>query len=243
MAGEFVRVSARVGEVGLRIGLARTNGSELSKELIRMGEDVIEECRGMGATLEACGKVIEACLTSNEILKSKYVRPRENFTDYLQNPLGFNRQYLKQALSLASLTQNNHLRALILAQISSHYFHTQGEHAQNMLGTCEQLAAGLGANGVKRKRDGEDGQLAKSVDSVGNAPLRLWVGERFLGMFSLSSLDFPWPKAKIDEYAEIYKGVGKESKIQKQAAMNQKLMRAVERVTNRGKDAYGTRTR
>ena len=177
-----------------------------------MGEDVIEECRGMGATLEACGKVIEACLTSNEILKSKYVRPRENFTDYLQNPLGFNRQYLKQALSLASLTQNNHLRALILAQISSHYFHTQGEHAQNMLGTCEQLAAGLGANGVKRKRDGEDGQLAKSVDSVGNAPLRLWVGERFLGMFSLSSLDFPGQKLQSMNTQKYTKGLEKKAR-------------------------------
>ena len=185
VAVEFIRVSAKIGEVGLRIGLARINGSQLSEELRGMGEDVVEECRGMGATLEACGKVIEACLTSsNEIIKSKYVRPCQSVHKVF-NPRGFNRQYLKQALSLASLTQNNHLRALILAQISSHYFHTQGEHAQNMLGTCEQLAAGLGANGVKRKRDGEDGQQAKSADDVGNAPLRLWVGERFLGMFSL----------------------------------------------------------
>lgn len=57
-----------------------------------------------------------------------------------------------------------------------------------MLGTCEQLAAGLGASSVKRKREGADGEKDKggSVDGVGNAPLRLWVGERFLGMFFLS---------------------------------------------------------
>jgi hypothetical protein len=41
-----------------------------------------------------------------------------------------------------------------------------------MLATCEQLAAGLGAPGKKGK---------ELVDAVGNAPLRLWVGERFLG--------------------------------------------------------------
>lgn len=78
IAGEFVRVSARVGEVGLRIGLTRVRGGGaeegggLDEELRAMGEDVVEECKGMGSTLEACGKVIEACLMSqNEIIKSK----------------------------------------------------------------------------------------------------------------------------------------------------------------------------
>lgn len=53
---------------------------------------------------------------------------------------------------------------------------------------CETLGAGMGAkqkdvDGGKGKgkerehdKDGGDG-------SIGNAPLRLWVGERFLGMF------------------------------------------------------------
>lgn len=57
-----------------------------------------------------------------------------------------------------------------------------------MLGTCEQLAAGLGASSVKRKREGEGVEEkggGGSVDGVGNAPLRLWLGERFLGKRSL----------------------------------------------------------
>jgi len=60
-----------------------------------------------------------------------------------------------------------------MALISSHFFHTAPEHALGMLGTCEQLGAGLGAASVK----GEP-------DAVGNAPMRLWVGERVLGMYS-----------------------------------------------------------
>jgi hypothetical protein len=61
------------------------------------------------------------------------------------------------------------MRALILALISSHYFHTASEHAE-MLRTCDQLAAGLGAAGTK-----------EGTGKVGNAQMRLWVGERFLG--------------------------------------------------------------
>lgn len=80
------------------------------------------------------------------------------------------RQHLKQALTIASKAQDNHMRALILALISSHYFHTASEHAEEMLRTCEQLAAGLGAAGSK-----------EVSGKVGNAQMRLWVGERFLG--------------------------------------------------------------
>lgn len=79
---------------------------------------------------------------------------------------------MKNALSYATESQDNHLRALILALIAAHYLHTAGEQAQKMLATCEQLAAGLGAPGKKGK---------DRVDTVGNAPLRLWAGERFLG--------------------------------------------------------------
>lgn len=83
----------------------------------------------------------------------------------------FDRQHLKTAFDLASLNQDNHLRALTLAFVSSHFFHTDGTHAMNMLTTCEQLAAGLGATA----RKGEE------TDVAGSASLRLWVGERFLG--------------------------------------------------------------
>lgn len=45
-----------------------------------------------------------------------------------------------------------------------------------MLSTCEQLASGLGASASKSKTPGGPGG-----DTVGNAILRHWVGERFLG--------------------------------------------------------------
>jgi len=54
-----------------------------------------------------------------------------------------------------------------------------------MLSTCEQLAAGLGAASVKEEKGKNKGGVGVDVDAVGNAPLRLWVGERFLGRFSV----------------------------------------------------------
>ena len=47
-----------------------------------------------------------------------------------------------------------------------------------MLATAEQLGAGLGASGVK---GGEKPRLGSKGDGVGNAHLRLWIGERSLG--------------------------------------------------------------
>ena len=76
------------------------------------------------------------------------------------------RQHLKTSLKMASGAQDNHMRALVLALISAHYVHTAGGHAREILKTCEQLAAGLGAS------KGE-----------GNVALRLWVGERLVGKF------------------------------------------------------------
>jgi hypothetical protein len=75
---EFVRVSARAGEVGLRIGLARAGGGDasggggagLDGETREMGREVVLECRGMGGTLEAIGQVIEAC-SSDELIKAR----------------------------------------------------------------------------------------------------------------------------------------------------------------------------
>jgi hypothetical protein len=58
------------------------------------------------------------------------------------------------------------------------------------LAVCETLGAGMGAKQKdvdggkgkgKEKENGDDGPIS-------NAPLRLWVGERFLGMFSISLL-------------------------------------------------------
>lgn len=81
------------------------------------------------------------------------------------------RQHLKQALELASASQDNHLRAAVLALIAAHYLHTAGDHASAVLETCEQLAAGLGAPAVK-----------SSVPTpTGNVRLGLWVGQKLLG--------------------------------------------------------------
>jgi hypothetical protein len=79
------------------------------------------------------------------------------------------RQHLKTSLGIASGGQDNHMRALVLALISAHYVHTAGGHAREILKTCEQLAAGLGAS------RGE-----------GNVGLRLWIGERLVGKYDFS---------------------------------------------------------
>jgi hypothetical protein len=108
---------------------------------------------------------------------------------------------LKKALDSTSLSQDNHLRTPVLVLISSHFFHTETDSAQRMLGTCEQLAAGLEAAGVKRancepeKREAEkevETETETETAAVGNAPLRLWVGERYLGMLSSSIYVTDW---------------------------------------------------
>jgi hypothetical protein len=93
VAGLFVRVSARAGEVALRIGKVRVDsdgveggegGGVLDEETISMGKEVADECRLMGGTLQAVGEMIEACL-SDEIIKSKYV-PFPSPLSFLPHP-------------------------------------------------------------------------------------------------------------------------------------------------------------
>ncbi|KAF9812532.1 hypothetical protein IEO21_06171 [Rhodonia placenta] len=198
--GSFVKLTARVGQIALRIGLERPLlGSEDDdgvKVNLEPEMQVARACREMGSNLEAVGRVIEACLTS-EILKSK--------------------QHLKVALGLVTKAQDNHLRALVLALIASQYFHTAGDHALEMLQTCEQLAAGLGAP-PNKPAPKEPGQKHAAPVLVGNAPLGLWVGERFL---------------------ELFKRAGKESRVQKQTAINAHLAKAVEDLARRAGVATG----
>jgi hypothetical protein len=66
---EFIKVAARAGEVALRLGLESEKGV-VGDDLRAFGSEVVKECKGMGATLEAVGKVIEACLVG-EIIKAK----------------------------------------------------------------------------------------------------------------------------------------------------------------------------
>ena len=84
---------------------------------------------------------------------------------------------MKTAITFTTDSTDNHLRALVLALTSSHFMHTATDYALKMLGTCEQLAAGLGAGALK------DAKYTSGADTVGNVPLRLWVAERLFGKF------------------------------------------------------------
>ncbi|KAI0776328.1 hypothetical protein BD413DRAFT_470228 [Trametes elegans] len=210
--GSFVHVAALAGETALCVGMQRRKArmgdawlhglSEADEQWPEDGEadvdkgmEVVKMCRGMGGSLDAVAHVLEACFTP-EILKAK--------------------QHLKLALELATKAQDNHLRALVLALVAAHYLHTAGDHARTMLQTCEQLAAGLGAPAVKGT--GAASQVSRGTVAVGNAPLGLWVGERFL---------------------ELYKRAGKEARVQKQTVVNAQLAKAVTDLSRRGLSAEG----
>ncbi|KAF9040454.1 hypothetical protein BDZ89DRAFT_347994 [Hymenopellis radicata] len=142
---DYVETCARAGMVGLKIGLGKGDYEESMQ--------VVESCKGLGGTLRSVGKIIEACMSS-EILKAKTC--------------------LKSALTITGESTDNHLRCLVLALISSHFMHTATDYAMKMLGTCEQIASGLGAGAVKGAKN------THGADTVGNIPLRIWTAERFL---------------------------------------------------------------
>lgn len=98
--------------------------------------------------------LLRGCLDSSSLLSSHRVR-------------------LKSALDTATAAQDNHLRALIIALTSAHYVHTASDHAKMMLDTARQLASGMGAPSTK--------SASSQSEAVGNAPLGLWVGEKFHG--------------------------------------------------------------
>jgi len=95
----------------------------------------------------------------------------------------YSRKLLKEALEIATQSSDNHLRALILALLSNLYLLTASEHAQLMLRMCRQLAAGLGAPVIRSEPD--QASEAENAQVVGNAPLGLWVGERFVGEYDI----------------------------------------------------------
>ncbi|KAG6904404.1 hypothetical protein DXG01_010315, partial [Tephrocybe rancida] len=171
---EWVACAGRAGGVWVRIGVLRREGfsgsgsgasGEREREqewewenLRKEGKEVVRECKGRGAALNAVGEMLEACL-GVELVAAK--------------------QHLHTALSLCTKAGDNHLRALILALSAAHYLHTARDHARTMLGVCGGLAAGLGAlpkpdGGGKGERGGWNG---------GNAPLALWVGERTVELY------------------------------------------------------------
>lgn len=199
--GTFVNVSARTGLFLLRIASGEWSGGTMSLELEREVSSLVEACKGMGGTLEAMGHVLQACV-SPEILSAKYVVHTIALCS-LGALLSFNlhRQHLKCALDLASRAQDNHLRALVLALVSALYLHTAESYARAMLETCGQLASGLGAVIQQPNNTNKTRETTKARESVpssatnmdkeslndqplGNVPLGLWIGLRFLGMSS-----------------------------------------------------------
>ena len=93
-------------------------------------------------------------------------------------------------MRLATDAQDNHLRALILALLSSYFVHTAPDHAIKMLEAAEVLGSGMGAKPKADKKDNASPAKtddARASDAIGNGPLRIWVGEKFLGKSSDST--------------------------------------------------------
>ena len=227
--GSFVNVAATLGRAGLLIGLSSlspaypTHGSGKNnarsplpantnnEELLAFGSRAARLTKGMGGTLEAAGKVIQAT-TSTEILKAKW----DSITCLVRLLLILSRQCLKDGLSKASRSQDNHLRALIMALVSSHYFHTAYDQAEQVLSTCEQLAAGLGAP--------TDKMDSNEVLTFGNVQLGIWVSERTLGLQLDSSLFHSVTDYTIEE---LYDRSGKVDMLQKQRKKVERLRDAL----------------
>ncbi|KAI0706088.1 hypothetical protein BC835DRAFT_1312173 [Cytidiella melzeri] len=187
---KFVRLSAQAGEVIMLMGLESGKENDAEPEthgvVDRKGAmNTARACSAAGGALEAVGQVVEA-LVSSETLRSK--------------------EHLKHSLELATRAQDNYLRAVLVALVAAHYFHTAWDYAYKMLLTCEQLAAGLGAPASKNS-------VTQTPTAVGNARLGLWVGQKFL---------------------ELYKRAGKDERVQKQIVANQRLEEAVIALAARG---------
>ncbi|KAG6836022.1 hypothetical protein H0H93_012204 [Arthromyces matolae] len=184
---EWVEAAAWAGDVWIRIGLLRRRqqGEEgrrskgKGKETVEVdemmrkreedklrseAENAARMCDGHGAALQAVGEVLRACI-GEEVVRGK--------------------QHLHTSLTLATKSQDNHLRALVLALSASHYIHTARGHALTMLGTCAQLAAGLGANPKGNNNSNDDAKGKAKAKAVGNAPLAMWVGERVMELYRL----------------------------------------------------------
>ncbi|KAF8837530.1 hypothetical protein BDN67DRAFT_972862 [Paxillus ammoniavirescens] len=182
--GGFIAAAARAGEALLRIGLTALYSPppssippadpRLDADTVALAKDAIARCSASSsAPLPALGALISAALSRTHIIRSKAL--------------------LKHALSLLSAAGDNHLRALVLAVVGAQYVYTAPAHAMEVLAVCETLGAGMGAN-AKREKEGESAVARTSEDSggknaIGNAPLRLWVGERFLELFKRSGKD------------------------------------------------------
>jgi hypothetical protein len=93
-----------------------------------------------------------------------------------------------------------------MALVSSHYFHTAYDQAEQVLSTCEQLAAGLGAPTDKVNSNHQ-------IPTFGNIQLGIWVSERTLGLQLGSPLHYPVADCFVEE---LYGRSGKMDMLQKQ---------------------------
>ncbi|KAG9310774.1 hypothetical protein JVU11DRAFT_8623 [Chiua virens] len=71
----------------------------------------------------------------------------------------------------------------------------------------------MGAN-PRKEESARSPDQTQNKDRAGNAPLRLWVGERFLGLTK-------------DAAAELFKRSGKDNRVQKQEMFNADYRAAV----------------
>ncbi|CAA7268917.1 unnamed protein product [Cyclocybe aegerita] len=204
---DWVNVSARAGDMWLRIGVLSAIEDEEEREealeVLRIpGMEIAKECEGLGGTLKTVGAVLTACL-AKEFLVTK--------------------THLRAALQLTSAAGDNHMRALILSLIAEQYLHTSTEHAETILNTAEQIAAGLGAQpkptndapgakGKAKESPGTAESKATQANGVGNAYLRLWIGQRSL---------------------ELKRRAGDEKGVAKQIVMNEKLSQEVKALEKR----------
>ncbi|KAF5312032.1 hypothetical protein D9619_002393 [Psilocybe cf. subviscida] len=189
----WLNVSARAGDLWLRVGLAglisdQDGWDRAMKPLREEGKAILQECEGLGGTLQAVGAVLGACLG-------------EECLDVKTN--------LRAALTLCTTAEDNYLRPLVFALCADQYFHTAPAHAEVMLQTADGLAAGLGAQPKPKNAGGADKSAA---DKVGNAHLRMWIGERAL---------------------ELKRRKGEEDAVARQTVANEALRKAVARVEKR----------
>ncbi|KAG6330390.1 hypothetical protein ID866_8699 [Astraeus odoratus] len=210
LTGGFVAAAARAGEALLRIGIAavqagpdtaQAHGTKSSKEshpayldasTVMLVKDAITRCStSSAAPLPALSDLLSAALAPSQIIRSKSM--------------------LKNALALSGAAGDNHLRALVLAFVGAQYVHTAPEHALEVLAVCETLGAGMGAS-AKKGSDTTNTGKAENGEGVGNAPLRLWVGERFV---------------------ELFKRAGKENRVWKQEEFNACYRSAVDGLRGR----------
>lgn len=107
----------------------------------------------------------------------------------------------------------------MIALTSAHYVHTASDHAGMMLDTARQLAAGMGAapSSSSSTQPTQSSTTTTSTttmihEPLGNAPLGLWVGEKFHELY-------------------LRKGQSEAAKIQ--FYTNERLRRAVELLPTR----------